>query len=409
MTAWPKEVVEEALRLPPTSALPRIRTEPPLERIQTALQHMDIVYTPSTTLEPCDEEWEALQDRIDAARADPTERAFVQAWLTRLIESEIAWLEDTPARRALLDQAASCMASMSSALEAGDLVREFTFPMEAETIPSCVQGGPGMSVSITVRDAALPPSDAQSVQGAAEAADAVGMQTYASSILMCDLFVRRPGAWHRALEAEASPRSTLTVMELGAGTGIVGMVVARALDQHISPVQHATVYLTDYHADVMTNLLHNVKEHLHVAKDRVEVVCEALDWRALHDLVYPDEACGETVACRIPPPQSISLLLVADPIYSPMHATWLLPAIVYLLALPTTDPDARAHILLPVRVAGRLAELYKTVDVALARQAPRQGFRLCRQSQTHLPRRYGLGRRDEREYIWTVLAWEKLV
>ena len=88
-----------------------------------------------------------------------------------------------------------------------------------------------------------------------------------------------------------------------------------------------------------------------------------------------------------------------------MHATWLIAAIVYLLALPDTDADARAHIVLPVRTAGRLAGLYATVDDALAAQDARHGFRLTKRQQMRLPRRPGLGRQDESEYIWTELAW----
>ena len=77
----------------------------------------------------------------------------------------------------------------------------------------------------------------------------------------------------------------------------------------------------------------------------------------------------------------------------------------YLLAQPDTDPDARAHILLPVRTAGRLAGLYATLDVSLQEHGPWQGYRLMSLRQTRLPRRPGLGRQDESEYIWTELAW----
>lgn len=430
MSEWANEA-RAALARPPTSALPRLRTEPTLASIESALKHLDILYG-STEQRPADLDDEIL-DELDAARADPTERSFVLGWLTRVVETELVWIPDTQSRRAATEHAAQILSGCTSALDDGDIVREFTFPLQDETgvpphiqavqnttvpSPSCASfssvPGARRSVSVCVRDASLPPSDAHSVQGAAQAADAVGVQTYASSVILCDLLVRCPSVWHQCLEVSSSPKSTwlseraFQVMELGAGTGIVGMVAAHVVSHIFGQWTNACrpiVYVTDYHADVMKNLFYNVEHYLHVPEEQVDVQCMPLDWRALHDLVYPERAHGQSVACTPPAPQSISLLLVADPVYDPMHATWLIAAIMYLLALPDTDADARAHIVLPVRTAGRLAGLYATVDDALAAQDARHGFRLTKRQQMRLPRRPGLGRQDESEYIWMELAW----
>ncbi|CCU98151.1 unnamed protein product [Malassezia sympodialis ATCC 42132] len=400
-------LAEAAVALPPTSTLPRLRAEPKLPYIVDALRKLRAVYAPppASVAPAVDED---LQNRLDAARAEPTERAYVLNWLGRLVESELAWIDDTPERRAAVEDAAQILAGCTSALEAGDLLRDFCFPTPDADVPPPFEGTPVLQVHMRVRDASLPPSDQHSRQGAAEAAAAVGVQTYASSIIMSDLFVRRPGAWHTALEPGAPRRAHFRAMELGAGTGIVGMVVARALSEGVLPVDHATVGLTDYHADVLANLQYNVKHYLGLASGRVTIECEPLDWRAMYDLVCPERASGAAVPCRLPPAHSYDLLLAADPVYDPMHATWLMGAISYLLVQPDVDPEARAHILLPVRTAGRLAGLYKTVDEALATHVPQNGFRLAVVHRAQWPRRHGLGRQDESAYIWTALAWEAL-
>ncbi|WFD02598.1 hypothetical protein MOBT1_001279 [Malassezia obtusa] len=348
---------ELAVRVPPTAALPRLRREPSLEQIHDALAYVACLYGPHRT------EWSAeLCDALEAAAADQTERTFVMDWLTRLLASELAWIEDERERLAACDRAAELLAGCTSALEAGELVREFTFPM-----------GGAPELSLTVRDAPLPPSDSNSVQGAEEAAAAVGVQTYASSVIMCDLLVVEPAAFHEALCG--SPRiEPFTVVELGAGTGIVGMIAVQLLAKRAFP---SDVYITDYHDDVMTNLRYNLDTYLlQEPIPNVNVTCEALDWRALHARLHP-EAAADGVVCRVPPAQSASLLLAADVVYDPMHATWLLAAIKYLLRQPDTDPAARAHILVPVRFAGRLAGLYQTIDTAIEQEAtPHNGYAL---------------------------------
>ncbi|WFC93961.1 hypothetical protein MBRA1_000587 [Malassezia brasiliensis] len=354
---------EQAAQLPPTAVLPRLRREPSIESIANALEYLSCLFAPRPADWPVE-----LRDALEAASADHTERAYVMDWLTRLLASELAWVEEGPKRTAVMERTAQLLTGCTSALEAGEIVREFAFPMNQAT----------PTLSLTVRDAPLPPSDAHSRQGAKEAAAAVGVQTYASSVIMCDLLVSQPGTFHPALDGSRAPSTKpFTIVELGAGTGIVGMIAVKlmALRDFASEV-----YITDYHDDVMTNLRYNLDTHLlNEPTPNVRVVCEALDWRTVHALLHP-EAATEGV--------SASLLLAADVVYDPMHATWLLAAIKYLLRQPDTDPDARAHILVPVRSAGRLAGLYRTIDDAIDAEAtPYHGYVLCTRSKRTLPRR----------------------
>ncbi|WFD29436.1 hypothetical protein MSPP1_000445 [Malassezia sp. CBS 17886] len=387
--------------VPPTAALPRVRTEPSLRALDDALALLELLYgAPARADDACRASPD--DDPLDAMRADHTERSYAMDWLARILSTELDWLCSEADAADVHERAARLAAGCTQALDSGVLLRDFDFPMPADSIPDVCDVAPKLRVSLTVRDDALPPSDQHSRQGAAGAAAAVGVQTYASSVIMCDLLVRNMAAFWGG--------------EQGSGTGIVGMVAAKILS---ALGTRGDVSITDYHADVMDNLRYNVKHHLTGVADSVRVVCEPLDWRLLHAMQHPaataegEHAAGEhaddIVASRIPPHHSASLVLAADVVYEPRHAAWLLSAIAYLLRLPTTDPCARAHILVPVRTAGRLAGLYRTVDEAIAAQARHlhDGFTLRVHAQRQLPRRRGLGRQDEAAYVWTELAWEE--
>ncbi|PKI85959.1 hypothetical protein MVES_000375 [Malassezia vespertilionis] len=340
-----------AAALPPSAALPRLRSQPDAARLEEVLGYLECLYAPSLTL--------SMDESLDPMRADVTERQYAMNWLARIVGEGAAWVVDGEQERAILERSAAILTASSSGLDTAELVREFAFPLGATP-----------TLKLTVRDAPLPPSSIESVHGAAEAAAAVGMQTYGSSVIMSDWLVRNRSFFHASPEVV----SPFTVVELGAGTGIVGMVAASVFSSTLHPTN---VYITDYHASVMKNLQHNVDAYLNAASgecEHVKVVCEPLDWRALHMLLHPGDDAG--VACRIPPPQSASLLLAADVVYDPRHATWVLSAIAHLLRQPDTDPDARAHILVPIRNAGRLAGLHATIDTAIAacQAAPRHGY-----------------------------------
>ena len=91
--------VREALELPPTSALPRLRTHPAPESILGALRRLDILYGRDATLDVD----ASLLDELDAARADPAERSYALEWLMRLVESDMTWMEDVSVRRTAVD------------------------------------------------------------------------------------------------------------------------------------------------------------------------------------------------------------------------------------------------------------------------------------------------------------------
>ena len=378
---------------PPTALLPRLRAEPPLPAIADAVAELALIYAPLGTAAP------DYDDPLDVLRADPTERNYAMDWLQRVVSSGMPWAGAEA--RHTVEQAARILEQSTSALETGELLREFSFPMS----------GPAR-VTVTVRDAPVPLSDSRDEQGAKAAASAVGVQTYASSVIMADLLAAKPHEFHAALRPGTAPRP-LSVYELGAGTGIVGIVAAQLLASCAPDPAAASVVITDYHVDVMANLEHNLSAHQALGYPSVAVRSSVLDWRdcdevrtgvASRESVY-GVADGGAAAPPLPPPQSVSLVLAADVIYDPSHAEWLVSAIWYLLAQPDTDAHARAHVMSPVRIGFRLAGLYATLDAAVRQVGPRNGYTLALVGQHRLPRRRGLGRQDEVEYVWSELGW----
>ncbi|WFD36373.1 hypothetical protein MCUN1_003252 [Malassezia cuniculi] len=293
-------------------------------------------------------------------------------WLQRVVSTGLSWAG--PEARQVVDKAAQILEQSASALEAGELLRDFSFPLD----------GPAR-LSITIRDAPIPPSDSRLEQGVQVTAAAVGVQTYAASVIMADLLVTCPGAFHESLRKGAAPRA-LSVYELGAGTGVVGIVAAQLLAACAPDPGNTEVVITDYHVDVMGNLEHNLDAHLKLGYPTVSVSARALDWRDCDAIRNGDKSSesvygvgsGRFETPPLPPPHSVHLILAADVIYDPCHAEWLISAIWYLLAQPDTDPNARAHVMSPVRIGFRLQGLYATLDTAVRQAGPRNGYTLAR-------------------------------
>jgi predicted nicotinamide N-methyase len=102
---------------------------------------------------------------------------------------------------------------------------------------------------------------------------------------------------------------TFRVLEIGSGTGLVGLaaavVLARLLEESAS-VHRVELILSDFHPDVLANLAHNVDANGALFRDpRLEVRVEALDWRT------PDESNVKGV---------FDVILGSDLVYEEVHA-----------------------------------------------------------------------------------------
>lgn len=127
-----------------------------------------------------------------------------------------------------------------------------------------------------------------------------------------------------------SPDAPPRILELGAGTGLVGIAAAAFF-----PV---LVHVTDLPA-IVPNLLANVARNDHIithANGRKPTV-GVLDWS--------DLPTDENLASSL---QKSDIILAADPLYSPLHPVWLTDAIDTFLK---REAAARVVVELPLRDA----------------------------------------------------------
>ena len=139
-------------------------------------------------------------------------------------------------------------------------------------------------------------------------ADNLGMKTWVSSYLLAKRlhsFLIPPSDLVPSASKNNIP---LRVLELGAGTGLVGLSFAALWGSA------ASVHLTDLDP-IVPNLAHNVtlNEEL-LSKTGASVTSGVLDWSLETGPLSEDES-------------SYDLILAADPLYSPDHPRWLVQAI----------------------------------------------------------------------------------
>lgn len=145
--------------------------------------------------------------------------------------------------------------------------------------------------------------------------DNLGLKTWTSSLLLSRLLP--------ALQKSIPHQDR--VLELGAGTGLLGLSIAC--------LWQADVLLTDL-PEVMSNLQRNLQLNQDIVEHHHgKVTSQALDWS---DPTHAPEHSSDR----------FRLILAADPIYSPDHPRILVDAISRWLEV---DTDARVVLTIPVR------------------------------------------------------------
>ncbi|KAH8698643.1 putative glucose-inducible SAM-dependent methyltransferase Rrg1 [Talaromyces proteolyticus] len=237
--------------------------------------------------------------------------AEVSRYLTSIISSSLAWFDSDELREVVWDAAAARLSERAGRTAMPALSRVFNIPTSS-----------GEEFALTLHEPSL-------------TADNLGMKTWVSSYLLSrrlhSLFDSVP---ELVLSDHTSnntvmEKPSIRALELGSGTGLVGLSFA------ILGGAAASIYLTDLPA-IVPNLAHNVTLNSDILlKSNAEVNTGVLDWS-----VVPQPAPTKE--------ERYTVILAADPLYSPDHPKWLVQTVETWLS---RGLDARVVVELPLRDA----------------------------------------------------------
>jgi D-xylulose reductase len=228
----------------------------------------------------------------------------VTRYLTSIVGSGLQWIEDEDIREQIWDQASARLSERSGRSAMGAMSRTFRIPTSSE------------SFELSIHEPAF-------------TGDELGLKTWAASYLLAKRLssfnLVPPNTQHR-----------LQVLELGSGTGLVGLAMAGL---------GADVVLTDM-SSICPNLSHNEQENYDVVSHNGGTARTAvLDWtRPTSCEPVEDSAAGNNEAI----PKEFPLILAADSLYSPDHPRMLVDTIHVWLS---QDHNAKVIVGFPYRDA----------------------------------------------------------
>ncbi|KAJ7728146.1 putative methyltransferase-domain-containing protein [Mycena maculata] len=246
------------------------------------------------------------REQIAALRSDDFERAYTIRWLTYLINNADRFQAPPSDFDTVVDRAAALLANCGGPASAGIISRIFEFPS--------TRG----SIRVTLRDIPLENGDFSSV----------GAQTWGGACVLAEIIAAQPSDF--GLLDRPAP---LRVLELGAGTGLVGISLAKAAEQVDGTVN---IVCSDFYPSVLQNLALNIATNFPATERTIEA--HFLDWSSFMEA---------TPAPRLPPFDApFEVILGADIVYEPTHAAWIHSCVSQLL---DTTPASQFHLVIPLR------------------------------------------------------------
>ncbi|PWN45506.1 hypothetical protein IE81DRAFT_193247 [Ceraceosorus guamensis] len=255
----------------------------------------------------------AAEDQETSQAENLFELRYSRIWLSALVKTGLAWVDDDPTRAetadedvtVLLDRATELLSACAGKSASGPIFRIYHF------------NSPVGSLAVKMRDGTL-------------TADALGSRTWGSAPILAQQLM---SPFCRLVNEKKPPGKTsaMQILELGAGTGLVGLAIA-ALVQRMKPNLRANVCLTDFHPDVLENLAFNVRQNFssdlaepagHSVQGQVSVA--HLDWSQVSKEAAPDQSHNSTDDHRealSAHPQN-DMIVAADCCYERHHAVWL--------------------------------------------------------------------------------------
>lgn len=348
--------------------LPQLYTKPSAQEL---LNTLTLLTSEPPSWEGSDFEDEETPMAVKSARLQSISAASTQpiqinpegltAYLTRIIASDLRWIEDDSIKEEVWEAASIRLSERSGRTAMGAISRKFRIP-PAKDKPS---------EDIEIHEPAL-------------TADNLGLKTWASSYLLA----RR--LWRLAADDNSIPSANdfapHSVLELGAGTGLVGLSAAMVLG--------TGVLLTD-----LPEIVENLERNALVNEDILEnhngkAHTAVLDWTDPSDMLLSLRTAKEA---DYQESQHFRLIFAADPLYSTEHPGWLVKAIVARLA---RNASARVVIELPLRTA------YQPQVEDFLHKMQSAGLKVCNEGyETGYDDWGSQGGRKAVRCWWTVWSW----
>ena len=343
--------------LPPTSYLPPIKDIKfhPLKTLNDAIYYLRRIYNPEVRgsrrrrrahplkNSPSSESvTDVSTELLDILRTDIFERNYAIKWLTTLISQLGDGISDSdsspghhqPSTEDLIQNAASLLALCAGTASAGVIVRQFVFQSRHED-----------DIKVELVDEPLDNHDYRSV----------GAQTWGGACIMAEMIVDNPRQFgfhqHHLSDAQCP---TFRCLELGAGTGLVSLTVAKMMQQSMknNSTTKLEVVATDYYPSVLTNLERNVSSNFfpQPSSSSLRILSRPLDWSTFSSQTTHDPLF-ET---------PFDLILGTDIIYESQHALWIKSCLTKLLRKPSSssttlsDINPTFHLIIPLRATHRV-------------------------------------------------------
>lgn len=247
--------------------LPQLYQKPAVEELQHALDSLQYILT----------------DFSDADNTIQVHPEGVTRYLTSIIASPLVWIDDDKHKEQIWEKASHCLTQRSGRTAMGDMTRSFQIPTATGYTPIKMHE-PGLT------------------------GDDLGHKTWSSSF---ELAKALHTIHFDCLEHPSSDNRSIKVLELGAGTGLVGLAAAL--------VWRTAILLTDL-PEIAANLERNVQANNEPLTQADAYACSGtLDWKSPEDLTVINE--------RYSPTTKFKIIMAADPIYSPQHPRLLVNAL----------------------------------------------------------------------------------
>ncbi|KAI6086692.1 putative methyltransferase-domain-containing protein [Hypoxylon rubiginosum] len=275
---------------------PQVWQKPSAEELLASLKRLQVelpIWNPGTPRRVIEESYQnAAQSRREVA-----------AYLYSIIKSNLGWIQNDDEKEALWEEASRRLSERCGRAAMGEITRRWPFESQASA-----------SFELIIRE---PP-----ITG-----DCLGLKTWGSSYLLAQSLdnISRGSLSH--LVTLGQPNQSFDVLELGAGTGLLGMAAAA--------IWQANVVLTDL-PSIVPNLAYNIEAN----RSSIEALGGAVDSAAL---TWGSEIDN---AERFSNKKQFKIVLAADSLYDDDHPELLASAIdAHLMA----DKDARAIVMIPQR------------------------------------------------------------